>query len=575
MAQSNNDGCRLVGFDGAGYPLVERGYKRLPDGFHIKRAYKFGVEPMKLAAKLAKPAGSPPSANLPITAKLKPAPSVPAAPDDLPAEYDFCVHQSSDGTRFLRFRDPNHFMHGKDITASSNCIPARMGSDDVTMCHGGQGDIFWKAPVCSDSADDKDPVPTPCCVDQKTSMLVCPGSTYDSLVVEILPQSQQSIAGVVHVSVKHPDLPGGGLRAVPICEPIEPDFPEGKPCCIDEETGAVVCRPEWTSPFEGKIVPLEYLKFSDEPDGTRVALVDCGLVSGGPVNEVQAALLEFCGSVGGFRFNVCEKITPTPDITPRPEIPEVTPLPEPEPVPDLCCFDPQTKSIICEGSRFHGLVVRVVTITTLPDGTKIASVEHPELPGGGARLPFCMMPPEVPPDISELPEVPEEIPEPEPDEPEPEPEPEPEIEPVPDLPPPSPGLPEHCCYDRIKQVVDCPGTELHGLRVRLVQEGAVKNGWPMVKVEHPKFPGGYAVMPVCRKDCEGIYQPPRPPGPTCADKWEREKQRIIEASDAEGPGRRYSAIQRRYCKGGIGIGDQHKDYGRFPGLRGGRRSLSQ
>jgi hypothetical protein len=263
---------RLVGFDDAGYPVLGRGYARLPGEYCIKRRYgQVGIAPMVLSAAPTKVPGSDPSANLPLTAKPKPSPSVPAAPDSLAPEYDFCVQQQQDGTRFLRFRDPNHSMHGRDVTASSLC-------EDDGMCHGGQGDMFWKAPICADPSDDKEPVPIPCCVDMESSMLVCPGSSYDSLVVEILPNSAQKIGGIAHVGVRHPDLPGGFLRSVPVCAPADLDRPEIKPCCIEEDTGLIVCAPGIEHPLAGQAIPLEYVKFSDEPDGTRVAWIDCGLV---------------------------------------------------------------------------------------------------------------------------------------------------------------------------------------------------------------------------------------------------------------------------------------------------------
>ncbi len=569
MAHDNED-CRLIGFDAAGYPLVGRGYARLPGQYCVKRRYgAIGITPMVLSAAPVK-SGQIAVSNLPITAKPKPSPSVPAAPTDLPPQYDFCVQQSGDGTRFLRFRDPSHAMHGKDVTASSQCIPARAGSNDVTMCHGGQGDMFWEAPVCSDGADDKEPVPVPCCVELATSMLVCPGSAYDSLVVQILPQGQQKINGVTHVSVAHPDLPGGGLRAVPVCEPVDQDRPEEKPCCIEEDTGTLMCPPGSNHPLDGQIIPLEYLHFYDKPDGTRIAVINCGQVQNGPQNQIQAELLKFCSSAGGFEFLACERI-PT-----RPQDPEIPPGTD-EPVPDICCFDPKTSTLICEGTAYHGLAVSLVTIATLPNGTKVASVAFP---GGGMRVPICEA--YEPPDISTLPDIPpDEIPVPEPEEPPvgvipiPEPE-EPPVEVVPDLPPPSPGIPQHCCYNRATQSIECPGTDLHRLKVRLVQSGAVQNGWPMVKVEHPRFSGGYAVMPECKTACEGTYRPSQP-GPSCADKWEAEMQRVARSSDEHCPGRRYAAISNR----GTGINPRewmatskvmkvtrNENYGRFPGMRG-------
>lgn len=588
MAIQDPNGCRLIGFDEEGYPVVERGYSRLPEGWQMKRKYGISVKPMVLAPTLTKAAATAPSMNLPITAKPKPSPGPPAAPDDLPEGYDFCVQQDGDGTRFLRFRDPSHKYHGMDVTASSQC-----GYDEskgMLMCHGGGGDFFWDAPVCTMEAGVKERVPSSCCVDMQSSTLVCPGASYDGLTVEILPKSDQNIGGVAHVSVAHPDLPGGVLRPVPVCEPPEVDVPEEKPCCIEEQTGMIVCAGgSAASDLAGKTIPLEYLKFYDDPDGSRVAFVDCGQLGSGPESEIQAQLMKLCGSVGGFKFPVCEKarppITPIPFPKPGPDIvpvpipdEDLVPVPE-EPVPDLCCFEPNSSSIVCEGTKFHGLVVKVVASTTLPSGLEIVSVEHPDLPGGGARLPICTPPPEVPPEIEELPEIPDtEIPkfpeeEPEPEiEPEPEPE-EPPVEDVPDLPPPSPGVPDHCCYDYAKGTIDCPGTNLHGLKVRLITEGAVQNGWRMVKVEHPRLPGGHAVMPECPTDCQD--RPRRAPdGPTCEDRWNRRmtklERQLSEESSKNCPGRRYARlVEDIQCVGGIGISDDNKTYARWPGMRGG------
>lgn len=64
--------------------------------------------------------------------------------------------------------------------------------------------------------------------------------------------------------------------------------------------------------------------------------------------------------------------------------PRLTDKPRPR-FPDMCCLDQETSTLVCEGTPYHGLEVKVITVTQ----SGIASVQHPNLPGGGARLPVC------------------------------------------------------------------------------------------------------------------------------------------------------------------------------------------
>lgn len=514
------------------------------------------IKPMKL---MAVPEDMDPkrpgSRPLPLTAKLKPAPSVPAAPEGLPDRYDFCVHQSDDGTRFLRFRDPTHKLHGADVTATSKCVETE---DGIIMCVGGEGDAMWEALVCEQPEADKEPIPRGCCVDIESSTLVCPGSAYDGLVVSFIEGTEHEVGGVAHVSVTHPDLPGGGAR-IPVCMPVDepPPRPSDAPdCCVDIESSTLQqCADERLNG-----TPVD-IKGAPGPQGVLVGIPSLGWKGYLPV---------------------CAKL-----------VPEDLPEEPPEVVPDICCFDPKTSSMVCEGTPFHGLVVELVRLDMMADGTEVATIQHERLPRGGMKLMVCALPPpvvKIPPEIPELP--PEEIPPevqlvPETVHPKPAPPPIPKpapVEEVPNLPPPSPGLPEHCCYSYSSGSLECAGTELNGLKVRLVLEGAVKDGWPMVKVEHPHLPGGYAVVPVCISDCMGASRQVLDRAeaerssegqPTYLERWTKMAMGIAHASDMECPGRRFSATYGCMgyalgdgCIGGTGISDRHKEYAPLPGLRG-------
>ena len=616
-----------------GYPVVSKAAgHRFGAATAATPTMQLGIRPMKLMS-VPDDTGprAPGSKPLPFTSKLKPAPSVPAAPPELSDEFEFCVHQSDDGTRFLRFRDPAHRNHGMDVTETTECV---VDADGNTVCRGHD----WIVPVCHQPEADKEGLPRDCCFDIETSTLVCPGSAYDGLIVSYIEGSEHELQGVAQVSIAHPDLPGGGAR-VPVCIPVtgEPPPPgaTAPECCVNLATstlencddpslngtpveiksepgkhGVEVFVPSmnWKGylPVCARVIldlipgqpprPIPTPPSGQEPeccvDLTTSTLENCTNpeLNGTPV-EIKGepgpeGVPVFVPSVNWKGYlPVCAQIVVTPP-PPRTPPPVVDP---PTTVPDLCCYDPATSSLVCEGTSFHGLVVELVTMAELPNGTKIASVQHDMLPGGGARLVICESTPpliEIPPDIPEIP--PREIPPPPdiPEPPRPTPEKPPQLEPIPKLPPPSPGLPEHCCYSYTSGSLECVGTEMNGLKVRLISEGAVKDGWPMVKVEHPHLPGGYAVVPVCVTDCgagqrqvydrsEHAKAKAKPKGPDNLERWTQAALALAHAGSNECSGRRFAAVHGQLshalgdgCIGGPGISDRNKEYAPLPGLRG-------
>jgi hypothetical protein len=381
-------------------------------------AKRFGVtpEPEIKAVKIAQANGKPSivgSSILPLTAKVKPTSSIPAAPPGLPPEYDFCVQENG---MILRARDVTHKLHGKSVLGS--CFDdeetgLRMCSFDVG------GDVSETVPACIEKAGISEPTPVPpaCCFDIETSTLVCEGSPLHGLIVEMV--AEDEVNGIKIASVEHPDLPGGGAR-MPICEPMDRpkvwDIPPPKrppadeipsDCCIDEETLSIVCA-DPTDPEHGKSVEDIFEDCVDKLEG-RV----CRIRVGSTLVELPA----------------CHAPPPPP--------PGVDDAPE---IPCLCCFDTDTSTLLCEGTVFHGLKVDVVAIADMPDGTQVASVEHPSLPGGGIRAPMCSA-----------------IPLPEPT-PEPRPEPVPMPEPYEDYgagePQPPPVTEEECIPSSIPHDFD-------------------------------------------------------------------------------------------------------------------------
>lgn len=272
------------------------------------------------------------------------------------------------------------------------------------------------APICDDPSADKEPIPQDCCVkllDDGSAQIVCAGSAYDLLVVQVV--TMADINGTPIASIQHPDLPGGGAR-LPICEPVEED-PEERICCIEEDTGMIVCPRGVDFSLAGQKVPLEYIEFVDDgPSGKRVAQLICGSIenidpSMRAEDSVLDAMYNICIELGGYKFLVCERgDRPTipgdrpkiPGDRPsipgdRPQQPQQPEQPKPEipRFPDICCYDPSTGTLVCEGTPFHNLPVSVVTQSEI-NGQIIVSVESERLPGGGARVPLCPPEPEIP-----------------------------------------------------------------------------------------------------------------------------------------------------------------------------------
>jgi len=496
-------GAMATGFDAYGYPVVQE--FRLPAPFKLVHSRRYGktppraravIQPMKIAtsASVAQRNLSLPKVN---GAKKKPTPNVPAAPDNLPRRYQFCVTEGANGF-FARFRDPSHPQHGAAVeigecNADENGMmicevffgrkygaswewsgewsggwegswggggsaggsgsgsgsggeggrpsgpiddgPTHHPSEDDgpsprpsphTQLHQGplnpprlppnkelhQGPLEPSpsdppiyAPICDDPSADKEPIPEDCCVkllDDGSAQIVCAGSAYDLLVVQVV--TMADINGTPIASVQHPDLPGGGAR-LPICEPVEED-PEERICCIEEDTGLIVCPRGVEFPLAGQKVPLEYIEFVDDNvSGKRIAQIICGDIqaldpSVRAEDPVLEAMYNICAELGGYKFLVCERgdrpsIPSIPGDRPqRPREPE-QPKPEIPRFPDICCYDPSTGTLICEGTPYHNLPVNVVTESEI-DGRIIVSVQSDRLPGGGARVPLCPPSPEIP-----------------------------------------------------------------------------------------------------------------------------------------------------------------------------------
>lgn len=400
---------------------------------------------------------------LPATAIDKPSkPTIPAAPAGLPSGYDFCVQENG---MILRARNTSHPLHGKQVQGScflDEDTGLRMCSFDVG------GDVSETVPACIDEAKLA-PIPPACCVDVSTSTLVCPSSPYHGLMVSMVPGSEFEHDGVAGISVEHESLPGGGAR-VNICKTFDP-----VPCCIDDEEGILICESGELARFHGFHIDKKYYECAVE-NGKRVCRIKCS--SAAPQNEVEELIHLLCEKWG------MSPVIPTCKQPKKGRIPG-----HKQPPPVLCCFDPTTSSLLCEGTPYHGLKVEVVSEGVLADGTKVVSVEHPLLPGGGLRAPLCEPPEEKIPPKTRLPpeeDIPAEIPE------------EPgEDEDVPSCMPREPRLPEGCCWNPIDSTLWCPQHPLHGVKVILKQRGAVYAGWPMVKIESERIPGREANVPVC------------------------------------------------------------------------------
>lgn len=555
-------GFAICGFDSYGYPNVRS--VRLPGSYYMNHGRKYAanssmVQPMKLVAQ--KRAGQ---ISLPKVQKfkLKPQPSVPAAPSDIPEGYKFCVHRGSDGY-FYRFVNAKTSLHG----AEADVMECWEEPSGISMCSVKMpgSERLYEAPLCEGAADDKESVPADCCVQMigdNEGQLICSGSSYDLLIVNIV--TTENVGGVEIASVEHPDLPGGGIRAM-ICEPVEDESPGDKICCIDENSGRVVCPEGISFPLDGQQIPMEYLEFVTDQDGQTLARLKCGSIDDiDPSIRAQDPTLDamwsICEDLGGYVFLACEK-RPTKRV---PEI-ESKPLPPPPVVPDLCCYDPQTGKLVCEGTPLHGVDVELISKEALGN----VSIVTVSLDGYEMRIPVCRKEPEIP-------MVP----------------------------------PASCCIieSTAGLVLDCgEGHPWHQMDVTGIGDCYETEFGRMCHVEIRDDYGVHTLeVPVCPELPEEEYPdstphlpPPfvRPPasesstevGAKIEYEWDEMQAKGITKCDQAwmaqvkemaahktGPGHRYSSMEkdasaaRRY---GTGVAPDYLGYGRFPGVRGGRSSI--
>lgn len=583
-----------AGFDHYGYPIIRN--FNLPEPFVMERARRYGaasaaIKPMRL---IALPPGAGPKIPKPGLAKadkyrLKPSPTVPAAPSDLPSKYKFCVQKGEHGY-FFRFRNAKTSLHGAEANVRS-CEPDDAGMMICGVQMPGTSHLTF-APLCEEPGADKEAVPVDCCVrvlGDESGQIVCPGSAYDLLVVKIV--TFANLNGLQIASVEHPDLPGGGVR-LPVCEPIDEE-PDERPCCIEERTGLIVCPEGLDFPLAGQKIPLEFLEFVDEIDGTRSARLRCGDIEDIPPSERAAnptldAMWMICEELGGYIFPVC---TQRPKRPRKPKRAPKRPIPPPPKFPDICCYDPTTGTLVCEGTPYHGLAVEVVT-EAIVGGKAIVSVAHADLPGGGMRVPLCPRRPEIP----RLP-------------------------------------PADCCVVESAQgltlMCDPQGHPWNGKNVTgMGQCIDTPNGRICVLQWEDEYGTHTLEVPVCPPPREKIPPPPsgdippppesvpvpvpprekipppsRPPGDGCESveatrcktrwndmirkpaklnkcdkKWLAVLKELRSGKGRCGPGRRASSLKLKGTKAkprkyGMGIAPENREYARYPGLRGGRRTI--
>ena len=382
-------GTVACGFDEYGYPMVRT--CRLPAPFKVAQGRRYGaaqsmIKPMKLVAANGQPPQPKPGVAAVDKFKLKPSPTVPGAPDDLPSKYKFCVQKGEHGF-FYRFRNSKTSLHGSEAEVLG-CEPDESGLM-ICMVQMPSASGPVEAPLCEDETADKEPLSEDCCVrvlGEDTAQLVCPGSSYDLLIVQIV--TFADIGGIQIASVSHPDLPGGGAR-LPICEPIDEE-PDERPCCIEEKTGMIICPEGSDFPLNGQKIPMEFLEFAENVDGMRVARLRCGDIANVPEGEragnpALEAMHNICQELGGYVFRVCTKSPPK----------ILNPVPAPPKFPDICCYDASSGTLVCEGTVYDGLSVEVVAEAVVA-GKAFVSVASNALPGGGIRIPLCPSPPDIP-----------------------------------------------------------------------------------------------------------------------------------------------------------------------------------
>ena len=538
------------GFDHYGYPIIRN--FRLPEPYHLSTGRHYEATAIIKPMKLATDPPVKPSIPRVDDFRIKPSPTVPGAPRDLPAEFEFCIQKGRAG-HFFRFRDSRASLHGSEV----NVIGHKTSHDGMILCSvrvpGLNGII--DAPLCEEYGSDKEPLSSGCCVrilGNESGQIVCPGSSYDLLVAKIV--TLTTVHGIQIAAIEHPDLPGGGAR-LPVCEPMDEELDE-RPCCIDESTGRLVCPEGLSHPLDGKRIPLQYLEFVDGLDGSREARLRCGdlegdqsLIAGDPTLR---AMRNICEEFGGYIFPVCSSSTPrlTPKRVPR--------------LPDICCYDPDSGSLVCEGTHYHGLQVEVVTETVI-GGRLIVSVSHESLPGGGMRIPVCAPRPEIP------------------------------------IPPPveccviesDSGLTLVCDPENhpwngkevadFGRCIDTPNGRIcilrwedrhgaHTIEVPICPSPTI----PVPRVPPTPDPGSHLPPPTrppankceseearrCREKWDAVVKSPAKMS-KCDQKWMDILRRLQSGNLGSGPGRRF----------GTGIRPNHLKHARFPGLRGGRGTI--
>lgn len=544
-----------AGFDHYGYPIVRN--FRLPEPYHLSAGRHYGattvIKPMRLATS---PSLKPAIARV-DDFRIKPSPTVPGAPKDLPSQFKFCIQKGEAGY-FFRFRNPKVSLHGSE----ANVVECKANSDGMILCSvkiPGVNDIV-DAPLCEDYGSDKEPLSSECCVrilGDESGQIVCPGSSYDLLIVKVV--AFANIHGIQIASIEHPDLPGGGAR-LPVCEPMNEE-PDERPCCIEEATGRLVCPEGLNHPLDGKKIPLQYLEFADDADGSRVARLRCGDLEKLDLPSVAAdptlrAMRQICEELGGYIFPVCSGVAPR---LPPKKIPRL---------PDVCCYDPASGTLVCEGTAYHGIPVEVVTETVI-GGKLIVSVAHESLPGGGMRIPICAPRPEIP------------------------------------IPPPveccvvesSSGLTLVCepkdhpwngkDVTDSGQCIDTPNGRAcvlrwedhygsHMIEVPVCPPPAIPI--PRPEADVPPAPEAIPYLPPptrppadkcegeearrCRENWDAVVESPVKMS-KCDQKWMSILRKLQSGKLGAGPGRRF----------GTGIRPDHLKYARFPGLRGGRETI--
>lgn len=232
----------------------------------------------------------------------------PAAPQDLPSNFEFCVQENG---MFLRARDINHPYHGADV-ASKGAKCFTDPKSGMRLCTFKLVDEVFTLPACIDPSVEKEPMMPNSCLHPETSSITSPGSSYDGLEVDVDYDSIKEVAGVPLVAVHHEKLPGG-IVYLPMCEEVDsPGF---------------------------------YRGFSRSPDRPRRGSMSS--------NQPKAR---------------------RPSYRPRPVI---------------CCYSIDEGVLVCQGSKYDGLAVKVVAQATLPDGRQFVHVVHPSLPDGMLKAPTC------------------------------------------------------------------------------------------------------------------------------------------------------------------------------------------